>query len=97
MDHVRAYLPEHPVQTKREGKIRIAAAGHVDDVHVVGPCDFVDLGIRGADEYGFDVAGLKAAHQPDDLLRAAIKIAAGFDVNNFQAGCPGIDFAYGRG
>ena len=74
----------------------LSRTGNVNDVYASLAGNPGDACAGRTDEHRFETLTGKPLDQPDHLLRTAVKVAAGLDVNNFQADIPSIDFALAK-
>jgi hypothetical protein len=84
MHYVGLFFAEQVAQAKSEPQVVIASAFEMANRDVIQLCSGADRGIGRTREDAFDAAADQSADQPEDLLRTAIKVPAGFNVYDFH-------------
>ena len=88
VDEIRPFGPDQPTQAADQAQVQVAAHGQF--MHPgMRRGGAGDRAARRAGQHAVDPRRAQAAQQEDDLQRAAVEVAAGFDVEHFHAGLSG--------
>jgi hypothetical protein len=84
MDEIGCLAIQNPAKTPDEGQVELTGTGQRRYRDARTGCYRLDRGVAGADQEIVDPPRFKTSDQPDNLLRSAIKMTPGFDMDNFH-------------